>query len=465
MWLAVGAADATLRALSNYLDHKNVARGACRTLAALAGSTLSHGAGVLVDGSALMPLLKCLSEHTTDAEQVQHALSAIGSIVAALQPSAHIDAAGIIKMLVPLAQAAVEDADSDEAADNLAANQAYALGMLALHAQRQGGVAGAAPLPSLLPSIDPLAPLDAHVMWESWHSDEARFLVAVRAATASSTVMSEHSTALEQAARRGSVPAADVVLGRVGDETPSFADQALRLAVVYGHKSLVRHLLEVWRANPASEDHSPVWIAAGSGDVAVLELLMQYITEPIRDDRGTRLWLAASRGHLPMVEQLLSDDSVDPSAFHNAAIRMACRGGHLSVVQRLLADERTDPHAGGQAALEAAAAGGHLRVLEALLADPRVDAVGFMEAEFGESWDDDDDNDSALRGAELPWSSQFVLSRQPSVARELVTPPGLAYGARIQHSYKAADVRAWYAAAWRRRRHAVLAWMITDTDV
>lgn len=120
--LASGAADAALRMLADYCDDES-------GLDYLVWGMPTLGGGVLVNGSAFMPLLKCLTVHTADADIVLHNLSAVGTLrlVALLPPSCHIDAVAVAKLLTPLVQTAVAAADADEALDALEAEKSCAM--------------------------------------------------------------------------------------------------------------------------------------------------------------------------------------------------------------------------------------------------------------------------------------------------------------------------------------------------
>lgn len=132
---------------------------------------------------------------------------------------------------------------------------------------------------------------------------------------------------------------------------------------------------------------------------------------------------------------------------YNSAVRMASHRGHLHVVTRLLQDKRVDPGAGGQAALALAAREGHIDVLHALLEDPRVDAEAYLNSYL------------ASDGKALPLLSRQALLRRPAVVRALLAKPeGAADRFPLPAAFGRAEMRGWAAAAWRRRRAAMLAW-------
>lgn len=97
-----------------------------------------------------------------------------------------------------------------------------------------------------------------------------------------------------------------------------------------------------------------------------------------------------------------------------------------------------------------AASEGHVDVMQALLHDPRVDAEAFVR--------------SYLKSERKQLSSmaRHILLRKPSVVRLLTAEPAVGGAAErfpLPASFGRSDVRGWAAAAWRRRRGAVLAWV------
>lgn len=156
--------------------------------------------------------------------------------------------------------------------------------------------------------------------------------------------------------------------------------------------------------------------------------------ESFGDNGAVALRLAAARegGHLEVLERLLRCPSIQQSE------------------RRLLAEERVDPSAGAvaQTALATAARGGHVGVLQALLEDPRVEPAAFVAAEL--------DAEAPLP---LPLSARYALQSRPAVLRVMMSHADQArVAACFPQSSTSADVRSLHAAAWRRRRAAVLSW-------
>lgn len=169
----------------------------------------------------------------------------------------------------------------------------------------------------------------------------------------------------------------------------------------------------------------------------------------------------------------------------------AARATSVAVIQRLLLDVREDPVAAGAAAVRVAArysGNSHVSwldwtpeadrniVLQALLEDPRVDPLPMKAGLLvGYAMDPDDAADAAApagagagAGAtarpKVSISARKILLRQPALLRGLVLPAvgfdanPAAMTVTLEYSYDVADVAAMCAAAWRRRRAAVLAW-------
>jgi hypothetical protein len=118
-------------------------------------------------------------------------------------------------------------------------------------------------------------------------------------------------------------------------------------------------------------------LAAKTGDITVVERLLQDLRVDPSAHNNFAIWMAACGGHLKVVERLLQDLRVDPSARDNYAILLAAENGHLAVVERLLQDKRVDPSAENNYAIRLAAYNGHIKVVERLLQDERVDPLNY----------------------------------------------------------------------------------------
>lgn len=128
---------------------------------------------------------------------------------------------------------------------------------------------------------------------------------------------------------------------------------------------------------------------------------------------------------------------------------LAALPGPAAVLATPAPPVRGRPALAAAALLEAAAVHGHTAILTALLADPRVDPIIYCSGRFA-------------RKPVLPLASKRLLMLQPAVLRALVLQPQAAGGAAPAAKpvkMKEPDVAAMCAAAWRRRRAAVLAWL------
>ena len=124
------------------------------------------------------------------------------------------------------------------------------------------------------------------------------------------------------------------------------------------------------------EDTQRLIDAAGSGELEVLEELLENGVDPSADDNEAII-TAAIFAHTAIVDRLLAweganGERVNPAADDNAAIREAADLGHTDVVDRLLRDNRVDPGAMDNYAIRVAAENGHKDVVESLLANDRV---------------------------------------------------------------------------------------------
>lgn len=77
-------------------------------------------------------------------------------------------------------------------------------------------------------------------------------------------------------------------------------------------------------------------IAGGHYDLPVLLRLLRDERIDVREQGNAAVALAASQGNMPLLELLLADRRVEPSAFDNAVLRAAAMQGHLRIIDMLL---------------------------------------------------------------------------------------------------------------------------------
>lgn len=290
----------------------------------------------------------------------------------------------------------------------------------------------------------------------------------------------EWDVVLEIAADAGHQAAVDVILTHIAVHAvqgfPRRLDDALMVSIARGHEELSEHLLRVWRPQPSRWANSrgfkfaPLWAAAGARSARTLDALLHRLrinesgaasglladgsVAAARADNEV-VSCAAGSGDLTLLTSLLADPHLDNPLLPQLgdaddAARECSRANRIAVVQCMLLDPRADPDAAGQAALAAAAAGGHISVLEALLEDPRVTAPAFAVPEL------------TRRAPAAGSATDRLMMRQPSVLRALALPlprgPALPVVPLQPYTLTASDAAEMAAAAWRRRRAAVLSW-------
>ena len=128
---------------------------------------------------------------------------------------------------------------------------------------------------------------------------------------------------------------------------------------------------------------TPLWVAAKSGDVALVKLLVErddVEADSKDDDDQTPLWIAASRGHAEVVKLLVERDDVEPdrkNKYGQTPLWEAAWQGHAAVVKLLVerddvkADSKDDD---GQTPLWVAASRGHAEVVKLLVERDDVEA-------------------------------------------------------------------------------------------
>lgn len=485
--LHAGTVDLLVAAGGTHRDDFIIAADLCTAIGGLAiAATPMAGdkpccpaAEALADGSAAALVLMCLEKHVSRAVDAEAETGTDAKAAARVAPRA-LEAlkrlalsrafvfhspAGLQSAVALLGHVAVGEfssADDHDDADSVDAPRASLLGPAALTLALLGKAVPAASsaCTAAILSLPPAAQSQragAAIYWSAAHGSAAELRASIANGAGFIGDADSWSFVLQLAAFRGRLDMVDVLMGRFTNPDAAMlnVDLAARIAASRGDVPLLEHLLTRWRADPAANDDKLLCLAAANGHVTIVDRLLQedsvYSSGSGFDGAG--LWMATRNGHLPVLERLLADPRADPSANNNAAVLGAAIEGHLPVLTRLLADERVDPHEGSamRTPLAAAARGGHVDIIRALMDDPRVDAAGYMRAEL--------DPDTPGR-VELPLSSRFALQCRPAVLRVImeadfdleVTPDEFPQG------FAPASVRDLQAAAWRRRRAAVLAW-------
>lgn len=155
--------------------------------------------------------------------------------------------------------------------------------------------------------------------------------------------------------------------------TPWLCDAASR-----GYIEVIKTLLKLKPFGSTSLGEHLLFIAAEAGQIAILELLLNYGVRISRFGNGIgngTLAVAAGGGHLGAMKLLISRGAVvNPAVTPNGSntpLQAASQGGHLAAM-RMLLDEGADIHVGprrdeGLTALQAAASGGHVDAMQLLI--------------------------------------------------------------------------------------------------
>lgn len=296
--------------------------------------------------------------------------------------------------------------------------------------------------------------------------------------------------ALQVAAAAGHAGVVDAILDRAAERVPHALEHALAasaLTVAHQHGALTERLLTEWQADPVADECSVLWLAVKQRDA---ELVTRMLTCPAAAAAGAQKRLAnlalgstAPRhleADLELLELLLADPPEPAVARASAAaareaMREARQAERVCIVQQLLigpdlpTDSEADTGASNAAAvheraLQAVWQEERHGLLEALLEDPRVDVLPFAMAQLlappsGTAAAVGVGNAPSQLQVRLDAGSvcALTLMRQPAVLRALALPASDA-GPRVTHALTATDAHAVAAAAWRRRRAAVLAY-------
>lgn len=324
-----------------------------------------------------------------------------------------------------------------------------------------------------------------------------------------------NESAVSTAAEHGHVAILDRLLADPrGDPRPardhSRNTGALYAAVANGHVAVVERLLRDPRVDPTRLDSCIVYQAATRGHVDIVALLLaQPGVDAFAAQQG-RLVYACEEGDLDQVNTLLADPRIDPSVRDDAPLRGAVAAGRTAVVERLLSLPcvNVNTHCGDL--WMQVAEGGHAEVLRLMLADPRAEtkhmtlalrtAVGenkleplrvlledegaarqvaklnLLDSSSKGHWGivnlllqhDDSLLNGKLEGVRQCVRSHLVTKKgddsiflAPLLSFVMHSLPSLtpALAASLRRGTDAVELSA---AAWRRRRAAVFAWMYSD---
>lgn len=201
-------------------------------------------------------------------------------------------------------------------------------------------------------------------------------------------------TQLHTAARAGNLELAVEIMSNIGDaelrqllsKQNNSGETALYVAAENGHVDLVKEMIKYHDAGlagtKAKNDYDAFHIAAKQGDLEVLKVLLDAISElsmTVDLSNTTALHTAAAQGHIEVVNFLLEEGSnLATIARKNGktALHSAARHGYLEVVRALLSKEpgittRNDKK--GQTALHMAVKGQNFELVDELVkSDPSL---------------------------------------------------------------------------------------------
>lgn len=249
----------------------------------------------------------------------------------------------------------------------------------------------------------------------------------------------EGNIVLMQASAKGKTKIVQTLLRNYPSVDPSAVNnRALLNAVQYGHIKIVKMFLEDPRIRPFTcEEYNILMSAAGSGNVAILQLLLDHLDSDHKDPENLLLlWIAANgtgeqiktvllcdkmhltdkeisealieatewnnqstfdlitqdfRVHLGVNEsqsfinackndnmdmaiQLLRSREIDAAAQENKAIKVACANDHIGIIELLLSLPSVDPGANHQTALFKTIKHGRIEAMKILLRHPLVNS-------------------------------------------------------------------------------------------
>lgn len=450
----------------------STAASTCTALGKLAGCAagLSLFNQCVSKGSAAAAVIQLLTMHGDNEPAFREGVLAVGRMVVSqagagshTAPStgvtcagANLDTTACVKVIQQALQAR-EVGGYAFSHHNVDAALSLALGVLEQVPEADAGAASTCIALRRLHSarLPEAQRLLAAVQWHAARGSVPELRVAAALATA--PLATDWRDAVHLAAMSGSVEAVDILLSKLGSDANvcvAAATAALRIACAHGNIALVDHLLLHWRCDAGDHGSSGVGLAlaAENGHVDIVERLLVEDDVAASGSLGEAACRAAGAGHLPVLERLLADPRTDPSASFNAAIREASLCGSTGAVRRLLEEPRVDPGAGNQASLALAARRGHVAVIHELLADPRVSVDAFLGSVVKSAGRD-----------HMTLPACYALLSKPSAVRLLLAET-TGKDPRFPRAYGSRDVASWGAAAWRRRRHALLGRCITDSD-
>lgn len=322
----------------------------------------------------------------------------------------------------------------------------------------------------LLPRLDRRQQINAAALWAAARGDVAAF---GDDAFSGGYAAVEWDAVLHMVASTGHQAAADAILSQTSTSRrvslSELVDKALHISIARDDAGLAAHLLHHWQpelelsqaALSTGGRRYTFWLAAAAAQRHGVELLELLLSNAVMAPRAS----PAGPAFDPSVVKLLDGEGEDLELLERLArnasrplehdrLGVDCRPISIAVIQGMLLDTCAEAEAAGKQALAEAAAQKRLLIVQALLEDPRVDPLQFATEKL-----------SGTITPPLHPAVRTILMRQPAVARNFAIPSDsralTATGAEaaplLLHKYTSIDVTAMCAAAWRRRRAAVLA--------
>lgn len=166
-------------------------------------------------------------------------------------------------------------------------------------------------------------------------------------------------------------------------------DEPLCSAAMTGDLAVVQYLIDVCGADPCAQEGRVLAVAAANGHLPVVRYLLEDQGVPSTVDDLDVLCVAAEHGQLPIVKYLVEQRGADPHMFDDYPVCWAAKCGHLPVVRYFIETLKTDPLVQGNWLLREAADAGYLDIVRYLVEscsmDPRArDDEAIVAAAQGE---------------------------------------------------------------------------------